>query len=580
VMCSPTYFQEVMEKLLVGLEGVHVYIDDIMIFSHTIVEHDAVLSQVFARLEAAYMLLNSVKCRTFMSSTAYLGNVLCASGIRPDPMRIKAVATLPFPATCADLKSFFGLGEMLRAFTADYGLVKGLLLPLLKKDAAYLPSKIHNTAFGRLKELIASATLLYNPDMSRTLYLRTDWSLVGIGAVLYQLDATSNIRVIQFLSRALSGAEKNYSAQKGEFLAIKWAVDVLEHWLVGHRDVVIITDHQSLEHCMADSQQNSTIRRWAATIKLVGARFEYRAGSSNVMADFLSRHPMLAESYGPVVVEDESGEDWSKTLKIDSSSQRTTLLTSISSPNKSSDLASQPAWLNLAELARLQRLDSDCSEIINSPDKRAMARVHRVLDFVIEETSGILVAKFTHGASFRSVICAPVALVQDILHHVHNNGHFRAYKTLERVRAQFYWRSMVADTKAFLTNCIQCAERDGVPKTAIPTGQLAAYRPNQLVASDIMGPLPECASGNRHIITFTDHFTKFNVSVAIPDATAETVVRAFINHWVAYFGPPEHLLTDNGSNYTSTLFADVASKLRVHRIYTTPYHPQGDGVAE
>jgi len=587
IMCSPTYFQEVMEKLLVGLPGVHVYIDDILIFSETIEQHAELVRTVLARLDNARMLLNSAKCRTFMTSTVYLGNVISADGLRPDPMRIKAVATLPFPPTTTDLRTFFGVSEILRAFVPDFGLVKGFLLPLLKKDAAYMPSAAQRKAFHRLTEIIASAALLYNPDMERTLYLRTDWSSAGIGAVLYQLDSDNNVRVIQFLSRALSGAEKNYPAQKGEFLAIKWAVEVLEHWLVGHGDVVIITDHESLQHCMSETQQNATIRRWAATIKLVNAKFEYRSGASNVVADFLSRHPMLADAYGTVEVEDESGGDWSKVLQIDSISELPSpampaLALAITHQSTSGSLpALSPVWLDLGRLVRLQRSDKDCADILSSHKRgEDISREHRLRGFLVDPTTGVLLAKLPNGSSTRSVIVAPASIVPDILGHVHGNGHFRLAKTLKRVNAEFYWHSLVSDTKAHLSNCVECAERDSGPKVPLPTGQLAAYRPNQLVATDVMGPLPACTSGNRYVVTFIDHFTRFTVAVAIPDSTAVVVAWAFVDHWVAYFGPPEHLLTDNGANYTSTLFASVAEHLRVHRIYTTSYHPQGDGVAE
>lgn len=585
IMCSPTYFQEVMETVLMGLPGVHVYVDDILVFSDTVEQHGALLQSVLARLDSAHMLLNSAKCRTFMTSTVYLGNVISAAGLRPDPLRVKAVASLPFPATTSELKSFFGMAEIIRAFLPDYGLVKGYLLPLLKKDAAYTPTPGQRAAFHRLTEIIASPSLLYNPDMGKTLFLRTDWSTSGIGAVLYQLGAGGQVMVVQFLSRALSGAEKNYPAQKGEFLAVKWAVEVLEHWLIGHDDVVIITDHESLQHCMSETQQNATIRRWAATIKLVNARFEYRSGSSNIVADFLSRHPMLAETYGNVVVEDESGGDWSKVLQLDSSdglpSPAMTMAISTTASAVASASQASPVWLNLDKLVRLQREDPDCAEVLHSGTKAAaIARAHRVLGFFTDPTSGVLLARLASGASARSVIFAPSAIVSDVIGHIHGNGHFRVQKTLKRVMSEFYWHRLVRDVKEHLSNCVDCAERDSTPKPSLPTGQLAAYRPNQLVASDVMGPLPVCGSGDKYIVTFTDHFTRFNISVAIPDATAEVIARAFVDRWIAYFGPPEHLLTDNGSNYTSTLFSEVCECLRVHRIYTTTYHPQGDGVAE
>jgi len=577
LMCSPTHFQEVMDLLLAGVGGVHVYLDDILVFSKTVTDHLATLATVFRKLDAAGLLLNSDKCHFLMSSVPYLGNVVSTEGHRPDPDRVRAVSTLPFPATSADLKSFFGVAEMLRPFICNYGLIKGDLLPLLAKGAPFLPTTVQHEAFDRLKLAIVSAVLLYNPDMTRTFYLRTDFSDRGLGAVLYQLDDDNRIRVVQFLSRALHGAEKNYPPQKGEFLAVKWATSVLQHWLVGHPDVVIITDHQSLQYCMSDTQKEAAIRRWAASLRLIKPRFIYKTGASNVVADFLSRHSLSHDAYGPVEVDDESGG---------SSPQRVVgtpiVRESIAAIGEdSSSPPSKPSWLDLPHLASLQAKDSACRHIRASPLAAARRVSSRgVLKFHVDPGTDILLADLSSGASYRTVIVAPVSIVEEIIRHIHNKAHFRVAKTIKAVAAEFYWHSLRPDVTRLLADCIPCAERDPAPRSSLPTGQLRAFRPNQLVSTDVMGPLPLTATGNSFVITFSCIFTRYTVAVAIQDQTAATISRAFIEHWVAYFGPPEHLLSDNGTNYSSALFAEVCKLLLIHRIFTTPYHPQGDAVSE
>lgn len=595
LMCSPTHFQEVMETVLVNVANCHIYIDDILVFSDTMEQHLQTLSTVFDRLDSAGLLLNSDKCHFLMSSVPYLGNVISADGHRPDPERVRAVSSLPFPATTQDLKCFFGLAEMLKSFIHDYGRIKGILLPLLQKDSAYLPSPVQYAAFQQLKLLISSSVLLYNPDMSKTFYLRTDFSDLGLGAVLYQLDDSKRICVVQFLSRALHGAEKNYPPQKGEFLAIKWSTQVLQHWLVGHPDVVIITDHESLQYCMSDTQKEASIRRWAASLRLIHPRFIYRKGSTNTMADFLSRHTLLAEAYGPVLVDDESGGAQALTSPPRQSAM-VSVLSDSSSPSPPTptppidptlltatipSLVSRPTWLNVSKLVELQRMDRDCQEIMSSPNvANRLAQAHRVTRFRVDPVSNVLLAQSKSGASYRTMIVIPRAIATEVIAHMHNKAHFRLSKTTKAVANEFYWHSLRSDVESFLIDCIPCAERDSAPRTATPKGQLRAFRPNQLVSSDVMGPLPLTAAGNSLVVTFTCVFTRFTVAVAIPDQTAATISRAFVEHWVAYFGPPEHLLSDNGTNYKSALFAEVCSLLLVHRIFTTPYHPQGDAVSE
>ena len=43
---------------------------------------------------------------------------------------------------------------------------------------------------------------------------------------------------------------------------------------------------------------------------------------------------------------------------------------------------------------------------------------------------------------------------------------------------------------------------------------------------------------------------------------------------------PEEILTDQGSNFTSQLLAELYRLLHIHPICTSPYHPQTDGLVE
>ena len=53
-----------------------------------------------------------------------------------------------------------------------------------------------------------------------------------------------------------------------------------------------------------------------------------------------------------------------------------------------------------------------------------------------------------------------------------------------------------------------------------------------------------------------------------------------IMHWIAYFGAPNKLLSDNGTQFKSELMKDVASVMNIRLSFTPPYHPQGNGNVE
>ena len=121
----------------------------------------------------------------------------------------------------------------------------------------------------------------------------TDASKNGIGGMLSQIQDGVE-RPIYFVSRTLCPAEKNYSVPELETLAVVWCVERLRQYLYG-RSFKIRTDHCSLRQVLTGKLDNavlsSRVTRWA--LKLMSYRFtvEYVKGSSNVIADYLSRMP-------------------------------------------------------------------------------------------------------------------------------------------------------------------------------------------------------------------------------------------------------------------------------------------------
>jgi hypothetical protein len=81
-------------------------------------------------------------------------------------------------------------------------------------------------------------------------------------------------------------------------------------------------------------------------------------------------------------------------------------------------------------------------------------------------------------------------------------------------------------------------------------------------------------------MVMTDLFTKWAEAIAVPDVTAETTSRVFFDEFVCRFGPPEKILSDRGSNYTSKLVDEVMKLVNTTHVRTTSYHPQCNGQAE
>ena len=102
--------------------------------------------------------------------------------------------------------------------------------------------------------------------------------------------------------------------------------------------------------------------------------------------------------------------------------------------------------------------------------------------------------------------------------------------------------------------------------------------PFQLVALDIVGPLPETPRDNRYLLVMADYFTRWSEAFPLQSVTAEAV--AVVNGWIARFGSPEQLHLDQGPQFESKLFAELCRLQGIHKSRTTPYHPEGDGLVE
>ena len=105
---------------------------------------------------------------------------------------------------------------------------------------------------------------------------------------------------------------------------------------------------------------------------------------------------------------------------------------------------------------------------------------------------------------------------------------------------------------------------------------------------DIIGPLLPttttydgvCTSPARYLLTWIDRATTWVEATTLHDTSATTIALAFLNIWVSRFGVPQHVVTDRGCQFESEQFRDLSSIIAFHRLRTTAYHPQTNGMIE
>ena len=206
VASAPSIFQRTMENMHQGIQGVCVYIDDILILGRTDEEHLEHL-KVLHRLAEAGMRLKKKKCAYLLSAVDYLGHVINAEDLRTSDSKVAGIVKAPAPRDVSELRSFLGLVNYYGKFLPDLANTLSPLCALLQKKKKWTWGANEEEAFQAVKKLLQSSRILVHFDPSLPLILSCDASPYGLGAVLSHKMPNGEERPVGFASRTLTATE-------------------------------------------------------------------------------------------------------------------------------------------------------------------------------------------------------------------------------------------------------------------------------------------------------------------------------------------------------------------------------------
>ena len=180
-------------------------------------------------------------------------------------------------------------------------------------------------------------------------------------------------------------------------------------------------------------------------------------------------------------------------------------------------------------------------------------------------------------------IVLPEAMVQDVLSDLHSGlmgAHVRRDKMLSLVLSRFWRPGLASQTRTFVDQCQICQRRLGKPDKHAPLVPMISMKRGNFVSTDICGPYSVTSSGNTTIHSFVEHYSRAVRLVPEPDSTTKSASHALTEGMIREWGVPANLLTDNGKCYTSEEFRVLCRLLRIRKLYTTTYHPSGNGQEE
>jgi len=160
-------------------------------------------------------------------------------------------------------------------------------------------------------------------------------------------------------------------------------------------------------------------------------------------------------------------------------------------------------------------------------------------------------------------------------------GHLGIKKTRDRILQHSFWPVIFDDVAMYCKSCPVCQTSSSKGKSAkvslvsIPPIGI----PFQRIAIDFVGPLPLTENKNRYLLVIVDCATRYPEAVALKNQDAETVVESLMEIF-SRVGFPEELLSDQGTNFKSSLMYEVCRLLRVKKMVSSVYHPQTNGMCE
>lgn len=291
---SPAWFQKMMNQVLHPYLGrfCNVYVDDIIVYSQTEMEHRQHLSQVLSALSSAELKVNFKKSVFFQTKVVFLGRVFDGSTKSTKDESVARISQLVKPYDVHSLRVFLGLSGHFRAFIQDYALKTKCLTRLMQKDVSFDWTEECENAYRDMVHEISSDPILSLPDFSLPFELNTDASHYGTGAVLYQRDAEQpthrQLRVVGYHSYTFSKPELNYTTTEKEALAVLKAIRYFRSHLEG-TTFKLFTDHQALTHILHLTQAKGRLARWVNELQQFQFDIIHRSGSSLTDADALSR---------------------------------------------------------------------------------------------------------------------------------------------------------------------------------------------------------------------------------------------------------------------------------------------------
>ena len=525
---APAAFMCLMNKVFQPYldQFVVVFVDDILIYSQSEVEHEDHLRIVLQLLRDHPLYSKFSKCEFWLVEVGLMGHVVLASSVSLDPGKVEAVISWERSKSVFEIRSFLGLARYYRRFIEDFSRLAALMTRLTRKEVKFVWDNSCELAFQEFKRTFTATPILIVLKKGQRYTVYSDASKDGLGCVLMQSE-----KVVAYGSWQLKNQEQNYPTHDMELDAAVFALKIWHHYLYGER-FKVFSDHKTLKYIFTQRDLNMRQRRWMEFLEDYDFTLHYHPGKANVVADALTR-----KSHG--VLASIASREWRMLetmgqfrLQYDEKAQGT--------------LGSMMATPSL--LSRVIESQLQDAELVSIRD--------RVQSGTGDEGWAI----HTDGSLWcrgRVVVPQSTDLRKEILKEFHCSRfavHPGGTKMYHVLRRQYYWSGMKRHVGDFFRRCLMCQQVQADnqrPSGLLQTLEIAEWKWEN-ITMDFVTHLPQTSWKHDEVWVIVDRLTKSAHFLAVRMTfTLEEFYRLYIQEIVRFHRVPVSIVSNRDPLFTA-----------------------------
>ena len=350
--------------------------------------------------------------------------------------------------------------------------------------------------------------------------------------------------MVYYASNTLNEAQRNYTTTEKELLAVVYALDKFQAYLVGS-DIIIFTDHSALKYLITKQNAKARLIRWVFLLQEFNLQIRDKKGLENVDVDYLLRLTIAHNTHNPPI----NDEFLKESLLL---------------------VEKAPWYAHIANYLATGELLADWKAQDN---KFFFAKIH---SYYWEEP-------FLYKNCADQIIrrCVPEIEQQGIISHCHENacgGHFASQKTARKVlQSGFHGPSLFKDAHTMFREWDKCQRLGKISRRhMMPLNPILVVDLFNIWGIDFMGPFPS-SLGYLYILVGVDYVSKWVEAVPCRAADHRVVLKFLKENIFSIFRVPKAIISDGGSHFCNKSFESLLTKYGVKHKVATPYHPQTSG---